>query len=348
MFKNCQIIAISADGREYHTVEPGCERGTPKFVMSSSGIRAFYEYGPSKWREPIEDEEGNISFVEFTGSKSTEYGDLFDTLLLTPELFNDRYKVRPKEYVNEKREVKEWSANAKFCRAWKEDYEAEGFTITNDGELFKVNQAIKRFLRDDEFKRFVEQSEKQVWIVGEWHDESGIIVPCKCLIDLCPRKDSDFHKSMGDVKTTKNAKPVPWEKWCHAAGYDVQAAWNYQMFVAATNREITTFRFLLSENTPPYEVGRRMMSASLEDPERDLGDIASGRRQIKKMMGVYCACLKTGKWPGYDDTDESINGWTIVAPNPYADIARQFAPTYSFGEKPEADPEVEPDPDLIP
>lgn len=347
MFKNCRIIAVNANPDEYHTVESGCERGTPKFVMFSSAIRAFWA-APSKWREPIIDEEGNVTFWEFPGSVSTEYGALFDCLLLTPENFKDRYVVPPEEYVNAKKEVNKWSWNATFCKQWRADREEEGLEVTTQKMVWKAQQAIKRFLRDHDFARIVEQSEKQVWIVGEWHDPSGIVVPCKCLIDLCPRLDSDFHKSIADVKTTKNARPIAWEKWAHSAGYEVQAAWNNDMFVAATNREICSFRFLLSENEAPYEIGRRLMSVDIIEPDRDQGDVASGRRQYKRMMADYCACWRTGRVPGSDDPDESANGWTIVAPNPYAEQARAFSPKFSFAEEEEdgGEPE-ETNPDVI-
>lgn len=346
MFKNCQIISVSANPVEYHTIEPGKGRGTPAFVMSSSSLRSFWAC-PDKWVTPIVDLEGVVSFWEFEGSASTEYGALFDCLLLTPEQFRDRYAITPKEYVNDKREVKPWSGNANVCKQWKEDQEEEGRIITNDRELHKVNEAIKRFRKDPQFQAIVDASEKQVWVVGEWHDPSGLVIPCKCLIDLCPRKDSAFFKSIGDVKTTKNARIIPWEKWCHAAGYEIQAAWNWMMFVEASQREITTFRFLLSENEAPYTVGRRLMSADLLDPERDLGDIASGRRQIRRMLADYCSCLKTGRWPGYDDTDEAIDGWSVVTPNPYAEQARQFAPKLSFSE-PGSDQPGETEGDVIP
>lgn len=345
MFKNCEVVAVGANPAEYHTVKPGCERGKPTFVMSSSRIRSFWS-NPDKWREPIVDQEGNVTFWDFAGSASTDYGNLFDCIVLTPELFKERYAVPPEHYTNAKREVVDWSWQSKYCRQWRTDREEEGMAVATAKEVWKAQQAAKRFLRDPDFAAIIEQSEKQLWIVGEWHDPSGLVIPCECLLDLATRKDSVFHKSLADVKTTKSAKINPWEKYAHSVGYEVQAAWNSDMFVAATNREITNYRFLLSESEAPYAIGRRMMSRDVDEPERDMGDVAVGRRQYKRALADYCACLKTGRWPGYDDTDIASKGWTIVAPNPYAEQARLFAPKFQFeeGEEPE-EPE---DGDVIP
>ncbi len=371
MFKNCSIVAVSANPTEYQSIQPGCERGQPSFVMSSSALRSFWTC-PSKWVTPITDADGNVTYWEFAGSKSTEWGNLFDCLLLTPEQFKDRYAVQPKTYattvlqcpncqsVTEAKTCRRckvdrvpttleqpWSLHSEECKQWKADREAEGKIITNERELFKVNQALARFRRDENFSTFLDNSETQVWVKGEWHDPSGIVVPCKCLIDIVPTLASIRHKSIADVKTTKNARPMSWEKWAHAAGYDIQAAWNIDMFVAASNREILQFCFLLSENEAPYEIGRRMMDQDILEPSMDQGDIAAGRRQYVRMLADYCACLKKQKWFGYDDTDESSKGWTLVRPNPYAEQARQYSPHFAFEEEDEK-PEIETDPDVIP
>lgn len=370
MFKNCQIIGVGVNPDEYHQIPAGCERGTSKFVLSSSSIRAFHA-NPDKWRTRIVAEDGAVSFWEFAGSKSTEWGNLFDCLLLTPDQFQDRYAVQPSVYLSrvlkcpscgsvtesktcrnckcervEKDVEQDWSPRSEHCVAWREEQEEAGRTIIKRGDLFAVNQAIKRFMADPDFAALVNESEHQVWISGEWHDPSGLVVPCKCLLDIVPTGTSAFHKSLADVKTTKNASVIPWEKWCHAAGYEIQAAWNYDMFHAAVpQREITNFRFLLSESEAPFVVGRRIMSIDLLDPERDMGDVASGRRQYKKMLFDYCACLRTGKWPGYDDTDEAISGWSVVTPYPFQEQARQFHPKFQFEEEPK---EAEPDGEITP
>jgi hypothetical protein len=361
MFKNAKIFSIGANPEEYHS-QPA-ERGQSNYVMSSSALRMF-ALCPSKWRNGW----------ELPRSASLEYGSLFDTLMLTPEQFDTRYALIPATYdsaamkcpkcgsVSEaascracktEREPttiqKPWNGNSDTCRAWLDAQKATGREVVSADALGDAQSAAKRLLADDQLKRFIEACDKQVWLTADWHDENtGIIVPVKCLLDLAGKADSAFAKSLGDLKTTKNAAPLAWAKWAHYAGYEIQAAWNTDIFVAASQREITNFCFVLSESEFPFETGRRFMSQDLLEPGMDTGDIASGRRQYLGMLKGYCKCVKNNFWPGFDDTDEaSADGWTLVLPEPYAEQRRMFAPKFNYetGDTEEAE---ESDPDLIP
>lgn len=94
MFTNCKIVAKGVNSDEYHASAAEIERGDPKFVMSSSSLRAF-GFCPSKWREPIKARDGSVSWFSLKGSEATEWGLMFDCLVLTPEQFNARYAVIP-------------------------------------------------------------------------------------------------------------------------------------------------------------------------------------------------------------------------------------------------------------
>lgn len=364
MFKNARIIGTGADAMLYHKQE--AQRGALDFVMSSSSLRNF-AICPSKW----------IFGWELPPSASLEYGSLFDTLVLTPGQFEKKYVVAPLMYEAKGMECpecksvtdsqkcskckkdrieikvsKDWNYQAKYCSDWKAAKIAAGKEITTTFDVVDTQAAMKRLHADEQIKAFLDGCDRQVWIEAEWHDEAtGLVIKVKCLIDLAGKEDGPFAKRLGDLKTTKNAAPIAWAKWADFAGYSIQAAWNTDLFVAATSREITDFCFVLSENSAPWEPGRRYMSQDLDNPGMDEGSIASGRRQYRKMIEGYCQCVKTGKWPGFDDTDEaSASGWTLVSPDPYAEQRRMFAPKFRYGMVEPVEPaeEQEPDPDLIP
>lgn len=362
MFKNAKVVTVGADAAEYHKQDK--PRGSQSFVMSSSSLRLFAAF-PSKWR----------AGYELPASASLEYGSLFDMLVLTPDQFSKRYVMQPEKYQSkalrcpncgsvsdaakctkckkEREETlieKDWNNNSDTCRAWVQDQTSKGVEIVYAQDYNDASDAKKRLLADAPIKRFLDACEKQVWVVAEWQDEAtGLVIPVKCLIDLVARTDSDFPKSIGDLKSTKNAHPIAWAKWASFAGYDIQAAWNTDLFVAATGREIVNFCFVLSENFAPWEIGRRFMSQDIDEPGMDAGSIASGRRQYRAILADYCQCLKTGKWPGYDDTDEaSADGWTLVLPDVWAENRRLFAPKYVFTEPENEDTQASDDPDLIP
>lgn len=336
MFKNAKIVGIGADAEKYHA--PQAERGAREFVMSSSALRSVFVKCPAAWR---------MGWT-LESSDALEYGSLFDCLVLTPELFAARYVVQPSTYMadgtkkNDPQTEKSWNNNATFCRDWRAAQKDSGKIVISKSELADAQAAVHRLNADAQIKAFIDGCVKQVWIKGEWHDKgTGLIVPVRCLIDLVETEVPLTRQRIGDLKTTKNAAPLAWARWARFAGYDVQAAWNLDLFNAATGRDIDLFEFVLSESEFPYQTARRVaIDPRTGDPESDEGSaIVSGRRAYRRMMRDYCMCLEKNIWPGYDDTDESNNGATEFRADPYEELRRTFAPRLDFGEEP-AEPQV--------
>ncbi len=245
--------------------------------------------------------------------------------MLTPEQFESRYAIKPATYPDRKTgEKKPWNMNATFCREWAE--EQGGREIISAGDLQEADAAIRSLRRDDIITDFLAASDCQVLLQGEYVAANGIIVPVRCLMDFVPRSDSEFFKSLGDLKTTRNAAPMPWQRWCYQAGYYIQAAFDTDLYVAATGEDRNTWCFVLVENYEPYQTGKRILSQDF---------LELGRAEYRQHLENYAACLKAGKWPGYDDSDESVDGWSIVAPEPFMTMRAQFAPKLDFGDAPE-------------
>jgi len=341
-FQNVKIQAVGADPREYH--QPGAQRGTKEFVVSSSSLREVFARCPAAWL-------GGWALPE---SEALNYGALFDCLALTPDQFKRRYAVQPETYMadgakkNDPPQSKPWNNNATVCREWKAEQNKVGREIVTPSDLSEANKAVMRLYADPNIKAFLDGSDKQVWVVGEWHDEpTGLVVPVQCLIDLVELEVPMTRQRIGDLKTTKNAAPGAWARWARFAGYDVQAAWNLDLYNAASGRGLELFEFVLSESDFPYQTARRVaIDPNSGSPEGDEGSaIVSGRRQYRRMLADYCQCLKHNRWPGYDDTDAGSNGATELRSDPYEEQRRMFAPRYSFGSEPEAEEEYI---DLIP
>lgn len=362
MFKNAKIVSVGADANDYHAQT--AERGTKEFVISSSSLRAVFAKSPSAW----------FKGWTLAESESLEYGSLLDVLVLTPEQFERQYILQPENYESASLECptcksvgkgkkcatckvervesivsKPWSNNSDTCAAWIETQAKAGRTVVDQFELDKAIAAKKRLMDDEEISAFIAGCDRQMWIEAEWHDAAtGLIIPVKCLIDLAGKAGTPFAAMLGDLKSTKDASNIGWARWGRRVGYDLQAAWNFDLFKAA-GREAASFHFVLSENFLPYEVGRRICTQDESDPEMDeRSSLVSGRRQYRRMMADYCQFLKSGKWPGYDDTDEaSASGWTPFLTDPYEENRRMFAP--KFVTAPAAPEEtVEENPDLIP
>ena len=321
MIQNAKITSKGRTPASYH--EQAAKRGSAEFIMSSSSLRAFAEC-PQKW----------FNGFEFPDSKATEWGRLLDVCLLTPDEFLKLYSIKPSTYRDAKTgEEKPWNANSNVCKAWKDAQ--EGKECVSDAKLEEVRQAIARLRADEIIAAWCAACDTQVLVEAEWHDEpTGLVIPIRCLIDFVPRNDTEFAKCVGDLKTTCNAKPQAWQRWAFTAGYHVQGAFNLDLLAAATGEDRNTFCFILSESSAPWQTGKRMLSEDFKE---------LGRAEYKRHLRNYAACVKSGRWPGYDDNDEAAQGWTVVSPEPWMENAVMFAPKYEFGDAVETEAAPEDD-----
>ena len=315
MITNARIVGVGCDPEEYHKQDAA--RGTPEYVMSASALKLFDEC-PSRFVAGYTPPDSDAKF----------HGSLLDTRLLTKEQFGKRYAIRPSTYKNEDGEEKPFNLNSKVCKSWVAEQGKK--EIVSGDDVVACDQSIRRLMQDDIIASYLDASDRQVWLSGEWKDEAtGLIVPLRGLVDAVPRADTVFAKTLGDIKTTRCAAASAWQRWCYQARYHVQAALYIDLYQSAVPEgDRNTFCFILSENFPPWETGKRMLSQDF---------LELGRASYKRTLANYCQCLKTGRFPGYDDTDESVQGWGLVACEPFMEQRDAFAPKYEF------EPSEEPD-----
>jgi len=295
MFKNCSIKAVRVNSDAYHGQK--AERGSPEYTMSPSSIRAFIGC-PSRWRAGYEPPD----------SEAKDFGNLLDCLVLTPEQFDKRYAIKPSTYKDAKTgEDKPWNGNGNVCKAWIEEH-AEFEVVSRDG-LANAQSAANRLSKDETIASFLKASERQVHVIGQWHDKAtGLIIPVQCLIDCVPSAKSEFQKCLGDLKTTRNAAQRPFGRWCYTAGYHVQAAFDIALYTAATGEDRTDWIFLLCENYAPWETGRRMLGQDL---------LQIGTQTFEHALSLYAQCLATGNWIGYDAPEE----FSVINAEPWQEFS---------------------------
>lgn len=307
MIQNARIAGVGVNSEEYHKQTE--ERGTAKYPMSSSALREFAKC-PKRWIRGYQNPE----------SKSTAWGNLLDTRLLTPKQFKDRYAIRPATYFGTDDEEKKWNGNSKSCKKWLADNASK--IVVSNAEIADCDMAVARLREDEAICEFLDCSDIQVELRGEWVDDTtGLTVPLKALLDLAPGKESPYMKCLGDLKSTRNASITAWQRWCFQAGYHVQAAYNTDLYVAATGEDRNTFCFIVQENFAPWQTAKRMLSQDF---------LALGRAEYRRLLSSYCSCLKHARWPDYDETDESVQGWSIVQPEPFMAERAAFAPRFNF------------------
>lgn len=290
-FPNAKVVRHGGDPAEYHGSK--IERGDPALVVSSSMLREFGAC-PARWRA------GYVA----PDSDAKDYGSLLDCLVLTPGDFAKRFRVKPATYTSEKGEVKPWNGNSNTCKAFLLDAETDGVSVVSQEELTEARAAGARLDADPVLKWFMDSSDKQVWLTGEWRDErTGLTIPIQALLDFAPREDSEFFEDIGDLKTTRCAHPAAWRKWSSQRGYHIQAALYIDMLNAATGQKRKGCRFVIQENFHPWQTAREKLS-----PQK----LEFGRIIYKSLLARYCACLKTDKWPDYQEPDDKAEqGWSI-------------------------------------
>lgn len=366
-FQNCQVLGISVDCRAYHARNKG-QRGQPDFIMSPSSLNAFAR-GPSRW----------VRGWSPPQTKSQEWGNLVDCRTLTPELFESRYEIEPETYPEGGMECpvcksitdskkcakcktervpvitqKAWRYGADYTDKWEADVVKSGREAISTKLVSQCDAAVKRLFEvvggDDAVQRWFDASDRQVQLAGEWLDEAtGLVVPVSALLDFVPRLDTEFAKSIGDFKSSKSAQHIKFQRQAFEWGYHVQAAFDMDLYKAATGEDRNTWCFIIQENFEPWEPNRAIYGQ--EQDQGQPGFIEIGREAqwggYERMLANYCQCLKSGRWPGYNQTDESVQGWCVLRPEPFVAERCAYAPQYAFGEEPE-ESEVEENQDEVP
>lgn len=271
------------------------DRGHRDYRMGRSDLLDFARC-PHKWLVGYTSED----------TEATEWGQLFEAIVIYPDRVKDNFAVCPETYPDKKTgEAKPWTFAALYCKAWRED---QGKKQIVKGETFtQAQNAAKFFFARPELARFVKSSRKQVMVEGTWEDkETAMTIPLKGLIDLVPSAES-FPDSLGDIKTTRSAEPRTWSRDVFQYGLHVQAALYLDLWNKATGQQRTTFHHLISESGPPWEPAQRILSQDF---------VTLGRMTYVEILKRYSRSLKDGNWSGYD-TDEAgtvWQGWLITEP----------------------------------
>lgn len=127
-----------------------------------------------------------------------------------------------------------------------------------------------------------------------WRDKiTGLL--CKARIDKLGALPGNVTV-IGDLKTTKNAAPKPFERDACNYEYHVSAAF-YREGLNVLQERDRLFRIIAVENYPPHAV------AVYEYTEEAL---EQGRLDFRRYLHMYRTALETGKWPGYHPAVQAL------------------------------------------
>lgn len=149
----------------------------------------------------------------------------------------------------------------------------------------------------------VRQHPASAWLFGHsdqrvessvyWNDPStGVLVRCRPDLWLPSRR------VIVDLKKTRDASLDAFMRDAHRFGYHRQAAQYLEGVSIATGEEYSTFVFVAVEDTPPYAVAVYVAGGEF---------LALGRREYRRNLDTYAACLKSGRWPGYSEKAQTLD-----------------------------------------
>lgn len=304
LFTNCKVVSADVDGETYQRQD--AKRGDPEFVMSRSALLAFASC-PAKWIAGWIPKE----------TDATDWGDLMDCRILTPHRFPHKYVLQPETVTATKTmsivksgeaavgDLVPWSPTSSEAKAWTAAQKATGKVIVTPEEHGESNFALSVLFKDERAAELINTSAKQVLVVGEYQDEAtGLTIPIKGLIDLVPNSDSVHKCALADFKTARSAHPRTWVRTVDERGYDAQAAMFLDLYTTATGEDRNTFYHIIQENTHPFQVARRLLSAEF---------VELGRMKIHGALKKYAQCLKENRFPDWDQ-DSPYGGWSLVEP----------------------------------
>jgi hypothetical protein len=295
MISNCKVIGAGVVTADYLRREPGIQRGHTDYVMSSSELHDFSKC-PARWLRGHRSDDDDTA--------STEHGTLVDLLALQPEKA-ESLVICPETYPDSKTgDPKPWTFAANYCKDWREQHKDK--KVVKAGDHADAQAAATNIWSDPRIMDLLQNSDKQVMVVGEWKDD-GITVPLRGLLDLVPNKISPFGSDIADLKTCRDASHYSWTKQVYKFGYHVQSALYIDLYNAATGEARNRFLHVLCENKAPWQVGRRFLSPEF---------LELGRQTYQSALRQYCKCLKENRWPDFD-ADKPWGGWTIVEVEPW-------------------------------
>lgn len=288
MIKNAKIVSEYTLPATYeHEPEP---RGSKKLTVRSH-ILAQMLHNPHRW----------VGGYESRDSESKEIGTMLDCLLLTPFHWPKRYGVlpakaprRPSErQINAKTQSESTLESIRFWEQW--DREHKGVEIVTHEQNAQVHLMAGRLREDKLIAELIDVSRKSVWVAAEWHDTpTGLVIPIKGLLDIVPPADHPtFSNSIWDLKTCATAFPRLFARAAFRFNYHLQARLYLDLYNAATGEMRGDFGHVVIENVYPYEIRSKppLMSQRFLD---------LGQWTYKRALEIYCQCLATGVWPGYD------------------------------------------------
>jgi len=192
-----------------------------------------------------------------------------------------------------------WAGNVRMLRDGRIDIRVDlppygrddGRTILTEDEHAQVSRMADA-VWEHPFARKLLNARTATEASYVWNDDATG-VRCKARMDIV----CGGLKTLCDLKTTLDASTDAFQYAIRTHHYEVQAAHYLAGPLAAEGVEFEEFAFICVEKNEPHCVAVYVI-----DPE----SIAIGHDRRREAITTWCACMKSGIWPGYSDSAQLI------------------------------------------
>ena len=202
-------------------------------------------------------------------------GRAIHTALLEPEVYSERFAVRPPEITR---------AGTKAHTAWVDDELGDRTELTHRDDATAMAIATKALSEPSTSALLECEGETELTVI--WDDaETGV--------RLRARLDRFIEGAMGgvilDPKSTVDASPDGFQGALGRYNYHWQAA-VYMDGMKACGVDVRSFAFMAFEKVEPYASAIYLL---------DEESIEQGRTEYRIALRRFAECERTGHWPGY-------------------------------------------------
>jgi hypothetical protein len=172
---------------------------------------------------------------------------------------------------------------------------------------------MTQLMKDKRVLQLIEGAKFQVFITADYHDKAtDIIVPYRTLIDIVPNSEGLDRNYVCDFKTSRHLEPRLWRNIVHEHHYEAQAWQNLELWNGATGEGRDSFVHIISKNTHPFTVGRRLLTQE---------NLEVGKLKVLNALRLYCQCIKNKSWPSFEELasiyapeEHLLDGWLTTSP----------------------------------
>lgn len=227
-------------------------------------------------------------------SRAMIYGNAIHTAVLQPELLLETYRP-PAPSCPKGRTKAEKSA----YQDWLDTGELDEYQLQYPTSAQQLTQSEWDRL-DPMVARLREEPEAD-FLLGLGAPESTFVSkdPISGLWRRCrPDVTGEARNLLVDLKSTRDARPLPFSRTIFDYGYYRQAAFYLDTVNEALGEQVVTgFAFVAIEKEPPYGVGTFVL---------DQADIERGREENHRALAKLAWCVDNDTWPGYANRIQAI------------------------------------------